>query len=62
MWELMYHMPAWQLVLAVVFSWLVGFLSGAGLFYQIGRRHGIDAMAQAWREAIRRDREPMEHI
>lgn len=43
----------YQLVALVIFTWGAGFLSAAALFYPIGRRHGIDALAKHWKESIK---------
>lgn len=41
----------WQIITIVGLSMGVGFLSGAALFYPIGRRHGILVMAAEWRKS-----------
>lgn len=48
--------PVWQLMLITFGSMGVGFLSGACLFYPIGRRHGIAVMAAHWRKAMREEK------
>lgn len=42
-------MNAGQVIGLVMFSMSVGFLSGAALFYPIGRRDGIKALADHWK-------------
>jgi hypothetical protein len=41
----MQHMPMWQYIAVVIFTWVTGFLAGAALFYPTGRRDGIKALA-----------------
>lgn len=40
----MQHIPTWQYIAVVTFTWLTGFLAGAALFYPTSRRHGIEAL------------------
>jgi hypothetical protein len=39
----------YEVIGITLISWGVGFLAGAALFYPIGRRHGIEVMAEHWR-------------
>jgi hypothetical protein len=57
------HIPLWQFIISIVVMWSFGFLSGAALFYPIGRRHGIDALAEhmkKWRGGTNED--PIEKL
>ena len=45
----------WELLSAVVIMYGAGLLTGATLFYSLGRRHGMDVMAAAWRKSMRDD-------
>lgn len=50
----------WEFIAAVVVIYGVGFLSGSTLFYPIGRRHGVNVMAELWLKAGRDEKEPTE--
>lgn len=47
--------PFWQIITITLGSMGVGILTGAALFYPIGRRHGISVMCTHWRKAMRED-------
>lgn len=52
----MQHIPTWAYIAVCLFSFLTGFLSAAALFYPVGRRHGIQALADHWK-GVKRDDE-----
>lgn len=54
--------PTWQVITITLGTMSCGFVSGAALFYGIGRRHGIEVMAAKYKEWYRGFENPINKI